>query len=58
LPHGQKPEPPQPTSWNVNKIASKLVWLGTVEAAEEAAAMEIAAADYGVQAKRLMAIRR
>jgi hypothetical protein len=54
----KKPEPPQPTSWNVYTIASKLVWLGTVEAAEEAAAMEIAAADYGVQAKRLMAIRR
>jgi hypothetical protein len=29
----KKPEPPQkPTTWNVYKIASKAVWLGTVEA--------------------------
>jgi hypothetical protein len=36
----KKPELPKPISWNVYKIASKAVWLGEVEAPDEAAAME------------------
>ena len=43
----KKLKPPQPTSWNVYKFTSKAVWLGIVEASDEVAAMEKAAA--GVQ---------
>jgi hypothetical protein len=53
----KKPEPPKPTSWNIYRIASKAVWPGEVEAPDEAAAMENAAAEFKVPAKRLMAIR-
>jgi len=55
----KKPEPPPPPIiWNVYKLASKAVHLGAVDAPDEAAAMEKAAAEFGVAAKRLMAIRR
>jgi hypothetical protein len=54
----KKPQPPKPTIWNVYKIASKAVWLGEVEATDEAAAMEKAAAEFKVPVTRLMAIRR
>jgi hypothetical protein len=50
-------EPPKPLVWNVYKIASKAVWVGRVEAPDEAAAMEKAAAEFNVAAKRLMALR-
>jgi hypothetical protein len=52
------PEPPKPLVWNVYKFASKAVWLGEVEAPDEAAAMEKGAVEFKVPAKRLMAIRR
>jgi hypothetical protein len=62
LPHtcrtAKKPKPPKRIIWNVYKIASKAVWLGEVEAVDEAAAMEKAAAEFKVAANRLMAIRR
>jgi hypothetical protein len=45
-----KKTPPKPLRWNVYKIASKAVWLGVVEAADEAAAIEKAAAEFGVKA--------
>jgi hypothetical protein len=32
----KKPEPPKPIRWNVYKIASKAVWLGAIEAPDEA----------------------
>jgi hypothetical protein len=51
-------EPPLPISWNVYKLASRAVWLGTVESPDEAAAMEKAATEFKVPAKRLMALRR
>jgi hypothetical protein len=51
-------EPPPPIRRNVYKIASKAVWLGVVEAPDEQAAMEKVATEFGVAAKRLMAIRR
>jgi hypothetical protein len=55
----KKPElQPQPTTWTIYKIASKAVWLGTVEAPDEAAAIEKGAAEFKVPANRLMAIRR
>jgi hypothetical protein len=40
------------------KIAAKAVWLGAVEAPDEATAMEKGAADFKVPASRLMALRR
>ena len=54
----KKLQPPNPISWNVYKLASKAVWLGEVEATDEAAALEKAAAAFKVPANRLMAIRR
>jgi hypothetical protein len=47
-----------PIIWKVYKIASKAVWLGVVEPANEATAMEKAAAEFKVAANRLMALRR
>ena len=55
-PMAKKPEPPQPAIWNIYKFASKAVWLGTVEAPDESAAMEQAATVFKVPANRLMAI--
>jgi hypothetical protein len=54
----KKPEPPKPISWNVHKIASKAVWLGEVEAPDEATAIERGAMEFKVPATRLTAIRR
>jgi hypothetical protein len=51
----RKPKLPKPRSWNVYKIASKVVWLDEVEAPDEAAAMEKAAREFKVPANRLMA---
>jgi hypothetical protein len=36
----KKPEPPKPTTWTIYKVAAKAVRLGTVEAPDEAAAIE------------------
>jgi hypothetical protein len=47
----KKPElPPKLIRWNLYTIASKAVWPGVVEAADEGAAMEIAAAEFKVAA--------
>jgi hypothetical protein len=54
----KKPERQKPTIWNIYKIASNAVWLGTVEAPDEAAAMEKTSAEFKVPANRPMAIRR
>jgi hypothetical protein len=56
--HGEKTGPPQPTTWTIYKIVAKAVRLGTVEAPDEAIAVEKAAAEFKVPANRLMAIRR
>ena len=53
----KKPEPTKPIIWNVYKIAKKAVWLGTVEAPDDATAIEKAPAEFKVPANRLMAIR-
>jgi hypothetical protein len=50
----KKPEPPKPTIWTIYKSAAKAVRLGTVEAADEATAIEKAAAEFKVLARRLM----
>jgi hypothetical protein len=55
----KKPEPPpKPIRWGIYKIASKAVWLGNVEATDEAAAIEKGAAEFKVTATRLLAVRR
>jgi hypothetical protein len=54
----KKPEPPRPIRWNVYKIASKAVWLGAVEAPDEATAIKKGAAEFKVPANRLKAIRQ
>jgi hypothetical protein len=51
----RKPEPPKPTSWTVYKLAAKAIRLGTVEAPDEATAIERGAAEFKVPASRLMA---
>lgn len=54
----KKPEPPQPTSWAIYKIAAKAMWLGTVEAPDAATAIEKAAAEFKVDTWRLLAVTR
>jgi hypothetical protein len=54
----KKPEPPKPIIWTIYKITAKAVRLGTVEAADEAIAIENATAEFRVPASKLMAVRR
>jgi hypothetical protein len=55
----KKPESPQElTAWSVYKIAKKAPWLGIVEAWDEQAAIEKAAAEFKVPANRLLVVRR
>jgi hypothetical protein len=42
----KKPEPPKPTIWTIYKIAAKQTRLGTVEAADECAAIQKAAEEF------------
>ena len=54
----RKPEPPKPTSWDIYKVATKAVRLGTVEAPDKAAAIEKAAQEFKAEAWRLYAVQR
>ena len=45
-------------SWDVFKAASKAVLIGTVEAVDSDAAIEKAATEFKVDARRLFAVRR
>jgi hypothetical protein len=54
----RKPEPPPPSTWDVFKIASKAVWLATVEATNERDAIERVAKERNVPAARLIATQR
>ncbi len=54
----KKPEPPQPISWSIYRAAHKAIWIGEVEAPDEAAAIEKAAEQFKVPATKLMATRR
>jgi hypothetical protein len=49
----KKPELPKPIRWAIYKIAAKAVWLGAVEAPDEATAIEKAAAEYEIPANKL-----
>jgi hypothetical protein len=50
--------PPQPTTWNIYKVAAKMIWLGTVEAPDRKAAIEKALQEFKMEAWRLLAVRR
>jgi hypothetical protein len=54
----KKPQPPKPVVWTIYKLAAKAERLGTVEAPDEATAIERGAVEFKVVANRLMAIRR
>jgi hypothetical protein len=54
----KKPEPPQPVSWSIYRMASKAIWMGEVEASDEATAIAKAAEQFRVPATKLMATRR
>jgi len=52
------PETPKPIIWTIYKIAAKQTWVGTVEANDEAAAIEKAAAEFRIPATKLHAVRQ
>jgi len=55
------PEPPQPAPlprWTIHKAAHRLIWVGEVEAADEAAAIAKAAEQLGLLPAKLIATRR
>jgi hypothetical protein len=54
----KKSEPPKPTTWSIYKLAAKAERLGTVEAPNEATAIEKGAAEIKVLGNTLMAVRR
>jgi hypothetical protein len=55
----KKPEPPpQPITWNIYKVAAKMIWLGTVEASDRKAATEKAVQEFKIEAWRLLAVER
>jgi hypothetical protein len=54
----RKPEPPPLSTWDVYKIASKAVWLATIEATDERDAIERVAKERNVPATRLIATQR
>jgi hypothetical protein len=54
----KNPEPPRLIRWDIFKAADKLRPLGTVEAVDEAAAVEKAAMEYKVPVSKLIAVRR
>ena len=49
---------PIAATWTIYKIAAKQVWIGAVEAATEAEAIEKAAAEFEQYGANLMAVRR
>ena len=54
----RKPEPPPLSSWDVFKLASKAVWLATVEATDEHNAIKKVAKERNILAYRLIATQR
>jgi hypothetical protein len=52
----KKLEPPQPTSWAIYKVTTVATWLGTIEAPDEAAAIEKAAQEFKTDGQLLRAV--
>jgi hypothetical protein len=55
---GAPPPPPEPFRWTIYKLAARQTWIGEVEAATKAEAVEKAAAEFKLYAPKLMAVRR
>jgi hypothetical protein len=53
----RKPQPP-PLRWSIYKLAGRWTWIGEVDAATEAEAVENAAAEFKHYAPKLMTVRR
>jgi hypothetical protein len=49
---------PPPASWNIYKVATKAIWLGTVEASDKDTAIEKGAQEFKTEAWRLYAVAR
>ncbi|SRR5260370_14427834 len=54
----RKPQPSQPTSWDIYRAAAKAKLIGTVEAVDERAAIEKAAKEFKTDASKLIAVQR
>jgi 1,2-phenylacetyl-CoA epoxidase PaaB subunit len=54
----KQPTEPPLFRWEIFKIASKSVWVGSVEAPDEAAAIQKAADEFKIDGRRLYARRR
>jgi len=54
----KNPESPAPVRWEIFKIAKKSVWVGSVEAHDAATAVQKAAEEFKIDARRLYARRR
>jgi hypothetical protein len=54
----RKPKPPPPTSWDIYQVATKAVWLGTVEAPDKQTAIERGAQEFKAEVWRLYAVAR
>jgi hypothetical protein len=54
----RKSEPPPLSTWDVFKIASKVVWLAAIEATDERDAIKKVAKERNVPTARLIATRR
>jgi hypothetical protein len=54
----RKPQLSQPVTWNVYRAATKAIWLGEVEAADERDTIEKAAKEFRQHASKLIAVRR
>jgi len=52
-----QPEPPQ-TTWTIYKFASRLQWLGTVQATDNREAIEKATKEFRLDPAKLMAERQ
>jgi len=52
----KKPEAPQPTSWAIYKVTTVATWLGTIEAPDEAAAIEKAAQEFKTDGQLVRAV--
>jgi hypothetical protein len=54
----RKSELPEPGSWAIYKVVTRAVWLGTVEAPNEVAAIEKAAQEFKTEVRWLYAVAR
>jgi 2-C-methyl-D-erythritol 4-phosphate cytidylyltransferase len=51
----REPQTPQPMKWAIYKVAAKQIWIGEIEATDEAEAIQKAAEQFKVPATKPMA---